>query len=241
MPRRGPATPRWCKASAGCRGASSTPWSTASPPACNATACSRRKASRSAAPTASSTRWCSSAGCARARRWRRCPPGATAEQLAGMVADSGARLLFADATVPALDAGVPRIALDASPGHPALDEWLPRRGREARARDRAAGVAVQHHLFLRDHRHAQGHRAAAFDALGPRGPRRGRRLRAAVGGPARDLAVLQHHAGVLLPGAVARRHRGAHAGTLRCGEPTCAWPNASAPPTRCWFRCSTSA
>jgi acyl-CoA synthetase (AMP-forming)/AMP-acid ligase II len=52
------------------------------------------------------------------------PTGATREQLAGMVADSGARLLFADATAPALDVPVPRIALDGSAGHPALQEWL---------------------------------------------------------------------------------------------------------------------
>jgi 4-hydroxy-3-methylbut-2-enyl diphosphate reductase len=32
---------------------------------------------------------------------------------------------------------------------------------------RPARVALQHHLFVGHHRHAQGHRAAAFDALGP--------------------------------------------------------------------------
>ncbi|WBY02431.1 class I adenylate-forming enzyme family protein [Ramlibacter tataouinensis] len=39
------------------------------------------------------------------------PGGATPQQLAGMVDDSGARLLFADDAVPALATGVPRIAL----------------------------------------------------------------------------------------------------------------------------------
>jgi long-chain acyl-CoA synthetase len=49
------------------------------------------------------------------------PTGATREQLAGMVRDSGARLLFADGTVPALDADVPRIGMDDSK---ALHAWL---------------------------------------------------------------------------------------------------------------------
>lgn len=40
------------------------------------------------------------------------PTGATPQQLAGMVADSGARRLFADDTVPALDIAVPRTAMD---------------------------------------------------------------------------------------------------------------------------------
>ncbi|GAB3651977.1 class I adenylate-forming enzyme family protein [Ramlibacter alkalitolerans] len=40
------------------------------------------------------------------------PTGATAEQLAGMVRDSGARFFFVDASVPAFDAGVPRIRMD---------------------------------------------------------------------------------------------------------------------------------
>ncbi|WP_427913034.1 class I adenylate-forming enzyme family protein [Ramlibacter sp. MMS24-I3-19] len=52
------------------------------------------------------------------------PTGATATQLAGMVADSGARLLFADSTVPPLEVQVPRIAMDGSPGHRALADWL---------------------------------------------------------------------------------------------------------------------
>jgi acyl-CoA synthetase (AMP-forming)/AMP-acid ligase II len=52
------------------------------------------------------------------------PTGATPAQLAGMVADSGAKLLFADASVPALDTAVPRIAMDGSPGQRALADWL---------------------------------------------------------------------------------------------------------------------
>jgi long-chain acyl-CoA synthetase len=65
------------------------------------------------------------------------PTGATAEQLAGMVRDSGARLLFADATVPALPIDVPRIAMDESAGHRALADWL------APAGTRPAPVDVQ--------------------------------------------------------------------------------------------------
>ncbi|MEJ8836594.1 class I adenylate-forming enzyme family protein [Ramlibacter sp. AN1133] len=48
------------------------------------------------------------------------PTGATAEQLAGMVRDSGARFFFVDADVPAFDAGVPRIRMDDA----ALEQWL---------------------------------------------------------------------------------------------------------------------
>jgi acyl-CoA synthetase (AMP-forming)/AMP-acid ligase II len=48
------------------------------------------------------------------------PSGALPQQLEGMVADSGARLLFADASVPALDVPVRRIALDGV----AIDGWM---------------------------------------------------------------------------------------------------------------------
>jgi long-chain acyl-CoA synthetase len=41
------------------------------------------------------------------------------------VADCGARLLFADASVPPLEVAVPRIAMDASAGHRPLGDWLP--------------------------------------------------------------------------------------------------------------------
>ncbi|HET8747048.1 MAG TPA: class I adenylate-forming enzyme family protein [Ramlibacter sp.] len=49
------------------------------------------------------------------------PTGATAQQLAGMVEDSGARFLFADAAVPAFEAGVPRIRMDDAAQ---LEAWL---------------------------------------------------------------------------------------------------------------------
>ncbi|MGZ5270182.1 MAG: class I adenylate-forming enzyme family protein, partial [Ramlibacter sp.] len=65
------------------------------------------------------------------------PTGATAQQLSGMVADSGARLLFADRTVPPLETPVSRIAMDGSAGHPTLDAWL------APAGTRPDPVAVQ--------------------------------------------------------------------------------------------------
>ena len=52
------------------------------------------------------------------------PTGALPEQLAGMVADSGARWFFVDAGVPAFDTVAPRISLDGlAPGR-ALEDWL---------------------------------------------------------------------------------------------------------------------
>ena len=69
------------------------------------------------------------------------PPGATPQQLAAMVADSGARLLFADAetaaSLAAVDAGAPpRIALDDSRFAAAFTTWL------AGERERAEPVAT---------------------------------------------------------------------------------------------------
>ncbi|TWO69846.1 acyl--CoA ligase [Caenimonas sedimenti] len=52
------------------------------------------------------------------------PTGSLPEQLSGMLADSGARLLFADASVPALAADVRRIALDAGGQGLAFEDWL---------------------------------------------------------------------------------------------------------------------
>jgi acyl-CoA synthetase (AMP-forming)/AMP-acid ligase II len=49
------------------------------------------------------------------------PAGATAEQLAGMVRDSGARFFFTDASVPAFAAEAPRIRMDQPD---ALRQWL---------------------------------------------------------------------------------------------------------------------
>lgn len=52
------------------------------------------------------------------------PTGSLPEQLAGMVADSGARLFFADASVPALPSAVRRIALDGGEDGLPLARWL---------------------------------------------------------------------------------------------------------------------
>jgi long-chain acyl-CoA synthetase len=52
------------------------------------------------------------------------PGGATAEQLAGMVRDSGAGLLFVDASVPPLAVDVPRIRMDLQDGDDSLPAWL---------------------------------------------------------------------------------------------------------------------
>src|SRR5689334_11069906 len=51
------------------------------------------------------------------------PTGALPEQLATMVADSGARFLFVDRETGAFAAEAPRIALDGS-GSPSLESWL---------------------------------------------------------------------------------------------------------------------
>lgn len=49
------------------------------------------------------------------------PTGATADQLAGMVGDSGARFFFTDASVPAFATAVPRIRMDVAVE---LHDWL---------------------------------------------------------------------------------------------------------------------
>ena len=51
------------------------------------------------------------------------PTGSQPAQLAGMLADSGARHFFVDAGVPPLDGAVQRIAMDGS-AQPALEQWL---------------------------------------------------------------------------------------------------------------------
>jgi acyl-CoA synthetase (AMP-forming)/AMP-acid ligase II len=52
------------------------------------------------------------------------PNGATPEQQAGMVRDSGARFLFTDGSVPELAADVPRIRMDRHDGPGSLRTWL---------------------------------------------------------------------------------------------------------------------
>jgi long-chain acyl-CoA synthetase len=52
------------------------------------------------------------------------PTGATAEQLAGMVRDSGARFLFTDASVPPFEATAQRIRMDLESGGDSLAAWL---------------------------------------------------------------------------------------------------------------------
>lgn len=56
------------------------------------------------------------------------PTGALPEQLAGMVADSGARWFFVDASVPAFDTAAPRVSLDGAAEGRALHDWLARAG-----------------------------------------------------------------------------------------------------------------
>jgi long-chain acyl-CoA synthetase len=52
------------------------------------------------------------------------PGGATADQLAEMVRDSGARFFFADDSVPAFATVVPRIRMDLAAGDESLSAWL---------------------------------------------------------------------------------------------------------------------
>lgn len=60
------------------------------------------------------------------------PAGATAEQLAGMVRDSGARFLFTDASAPGFESAAPRIRMDTG-GEGSLEAWLLPRGAQAQA------------------------------------------------------------------------------------------------------------
>jgi long-chain acyl-CoA synthetase len=52
------------------------------------------------------------------------PTGATADQLAGMVRDSGARFLFTDASVPPFETSAQRIRMDLESGGDSLAAWL---------------------------------------------------------------------------------------------------------------------
>jgi long-chain acyl-CoA synthetase len=65
------------------------------------------------------------------------PTGSLPEQLAGMVADSGAKLLFADGSVPALAGAARRIALDGGGHGEAYAQWLAPEGA------RPAPVAIE--------------------------------------------------------------------------------------------------
>jgi long-chain acyl-CoA synthetase len=65
------------------------------------------------------------------------PTGATPEQLAGMVRDSDARIVFADGAVPALAIDVQRVRMDGDEGPDSLAAWL------ADAPPRPSPVAIQ--------------------------------------------------------------------------------------------------
>jgi len=52
------------------------------------------------------------------------PSGATADQLAAMVRDSGARFLFTDGGVPEFDGAAPRIRMDSNGGSGSFAAWL---------------------------------------------------------------------------------------------------------------------
>ena len=173
-------------------------------------------------------------------------PSSTPAQIAGMTADAGARHLFLDAANAQSGAGRThrRPACSASGSTTRMAtrglSSMAGAGRLARAGggDRS-GVAVQHHLFVGHHGHAQGHRATALDALEPGPARRSRRLRPRRRHADRHAAVLQHHAGGGDPHAGARR-RGGAACRSSTARRTSSSPRSTAPRTRCWCRCNTS-
>ena len=172
-------------------------------------------------------------------------PGSTPDALARMLADAGARLLFTDTaaadTVGEAGAGtVPRIALDGSTSGQPLEAWLADIGAKpapvalqpgwpfniiySSGTTGAPKGIVQSHGMRWAHVHA----------------RRDLRLRAGHRHPAVHAAVLQHHAGGVLPDAGLRRHRAADAASST-PPATCSWRRRTASPTPCWCRCSTSA
>ena len=159
-------------------------------------------------------------------------PGETAKSLAGMLADSGAKLLFVDAgTAPSFPGttapDVPRIGLDGSSAGRPFEDWLAPAGTVPAPVAPGPDWAVQHHLFLRHHGHAQGHRAAARDALDAGATRRRQlRLRARHGHPGLDAALFEHHARGLLADDGLGRLRGAHAEVRHPRVPA---PRAAAP------------
>ena len=114
-----------------------------------------------------------------------------------------------------------------------------RRGQCAARRRDPPRDGVQHHLFVGNDRHAEGHRPAARHALDARDARRPLRLLARDGDAAGDAALLEHDAGRLLPDHRLRRHGRADGEVRRRPLPRA----RRAPPrhaTRCWCRCSTS-
>jgi long-chain acyl-CoA synthetase len=144
-------------------------------------------------------------------------PSSTPQTIADMAANAEARLFFVDAAVADELApvrtriAVPWIALDESAAGTRFSNWLAPAGSQTETGGDPPRVALQHHLFLGHHRHAQGHRPAARHALGACAARPRPRLRARCGDPGVDTALLQHHAGQLLPRRGAGRHRRADA------------------------------
>ena len=96
-------------------------------------------------------------------------PGSTPQQLAGMVADSQAQCFFVDAAVAQTlreqPIGAPQIAAGRQRRRALVRSLAAAREPAAAAGGHRSFVAVQHHLFVGHDRHAQGHRAAARDAL----------------------------------------------------------------------------
>ncbi len=173
-------------------------------------------------------------------------PGETAKSLAGMLADSGAKLLFVDAGTAASFAAarraapVQRVALDGSGDGRAFDDWLAPDG--ARARAGLAGPDWPFNII-----YSSGTTGTPKGIVQPHAMRwaQVRRGGAAYGyGPdAVTLLATPLYSNttlvVFLPTHGLGRHGGADA---RSSTPssTCAWPSGTASPTRCSCRCSTS-
>ncbi len=151
-----------------------------------------------------------------------CPlaPSSTPEQLAAMVRDCGAGLLFVDDSASrALD--TVRRQADRQADRPgrvgkSILRFVARAGRvEAEAGRDRPGTDRSTSSIRPAPPARQRHRAAASHALGPHPPRRGAGLWTGLGHRRLDAALFQHHAGQPDPGAGARRHGRADA-QVRC-------------------------
>ena len=100
-------------------------------------------------------------------------PSVTPASFASMLDDAEAQLLFVDDSArAALGAGsrpaLRHVSLDGVADGVPFDDWLAPATARPDAGRRPARMAVQHHLFVRHDRAAEGHRAVARDALGAR-------------------------------------------------------------------------
>jgi uncharacterized protein (TIGR02246 family) len=163
----------------------------------------------------------------------------SAQQLASMAADSGARHFFVDAAVPAFDTAARRIFLDGS-ASPSLQEWLAPEGA------RPQPVAVQPDWPF-NIIYSSGTTGTPKGIVQPHGMRWGHVARAdSYGYGPKSVTVIATSlcSNTTLVCAFPTLAKGGClvlAGPSSTPRPTWRWPNACAPRTRCWCRCSTSA